>query len=59
MGVPCLKGTYHHPSSTTHWLDSQTMYVPLDKVLMVTEYDSYEAYKDALKRCYEAQAKLP
>lgn len=56
MGVPCIKGTYRHPSSTTHWLASKTMYVPLEKILMVTEYESHEAYKDALKRHYEAQA---
>jgi hypothetical protein len=57
LGVPCVKGTYRHPSSTTHWLAGQTMYVPVDKVLMVTEYESHDAYKDALKRHYEAQAR--
>ena len=57
MGVPCIKGTYRHPSSATHWLASQIMYVPLEKVRMVTEYESLKAYTDALKRHYEAQTK--
>ncbi len=56
MGIPCVKGTYLHPSSSAHWLSSKTMYVPLEKILMVTEYESKEAYKAALKRYYEAQA---
>ena len=57
LGAPCIKGTYWHPSSTTHWLASQTIYVPLDKVLMVAEYESHDAYKDAMKRHYESQPK--
>ena len=57
MGVPCIKGTYRHPSSATHWLSAKPMYVPLDKVLLITEYESHEAYQDALKRHYETQSK--
>ena len=56
MGVPCIKGTYLHPSSTTHWLASKTMYVPLENIQMVTEYESQEAYQEALKQYYKAQA---
>jgi hypothetical protein len=56
MGVACIKGTYRHPSSSAHWMAGRTIYVPLEKVLMVTEYDSHDAYKEALKTHYEAQA---
>lgn len=55
MGVPCIRGVYR-PTSATHWLASKTMYVPLEKILMVTEYESLEAYQESLKRYYEAQA---
>jgi hypothetical protein len=57
MGVPCIKGTYRPHTSSSHWLAGQVIYIPLDKVLTVIEYESFEAYRDALKRHYDEKSK--
>lgn len=57
MGVPCIKGTYRPNTSTSHWMAGRVTYIPLDKVLFLTEYESFEAYRDALKRHYEEKSK--
>jgi hypothetical protein len=57
MGVACIKGTYRPNKSTSHWMAGRVTYIPLEKVLLVTEYDSFEAYCEALKRHYEEKSK--
>ena len=49
MGVPCIQGTYCHPSSDRHWLSGRRMYIPIEKILLVTEYESADAYRAAIR----------
>ena len=57
MGVPCVKGTYRHPTSPSHWLSGRTLHVPLDKVQMFAEYESADAYVQSVRAYYEAKSK--
>ena len=57
MGMRCIKGTFRLPRRSSHWLGSRTMYIPLDKILFVSEYESYEAYLEAITRHDEEQSK--
>jgi hypothetical protein len=57
MGVACIRGIYQPNKSTSHWMAGRTTYIPLENVLLVTEYDSFDAYCDALKRHYEEKSK--
>jgi hypothetical protein len=57
MGMPCIKGTYRSNKSDSHWMAGKVTYVPFESVSLVTEYDSIEAYRDALKRFYEEKSK--
>ena len=57
MGIPCIKGTYRSNKSAAHWMAGRATYIPLDSVVLVTEFDSFEAYRQMLKRHYEEKAK--
>ena len=57
MGMRCIKGTYRVFASAYHWMEGRVTYVPVSKILLVTEYESFEAYRDSLKRHYEEKAK--
>jgi hypothetical protein len=58
MGVACIRGIYRPPNkSPSHWMAGRVTYIPLENILLVTEYDSFEAYCDALKRHYHEKIK--
>ena len=57
MGIPCIKGTYRPNTSPSYYMAGRTIYIPLDKVLYVMEYESLDAYREAVKRHYEGKAK--
>ena len=56
MGMQCVKGTFR-PGAEGHFMAGKTMYMPVDKIFAVTEYESHAAYKEAVKRHYEERAK--
>ena len=57
MGVSCIRGIYRPNRSTSHWMGGRVTYIPLESILLVTEYDSFEDYCDALKRHFEEKSK--
>jgi hypothetical protein len=57
MGIACIKGTYRSSKSAGHWMAGRVTYVPLESVVLVTEFDSFEAYHEMLRRHYEEKAK--
>ena len=48
---PCIKGRLRY-SGQAHFMSDKVMYLPVERVITVTEYDSYEAYREAVKRHY-------
>ncbi len=49
MERPCLRGRLRY-SGSTHFMSDKVIYVPLERVISATEYESNEAYRDAVKR---------
>jgi len=43
----CMKGVY---AGHAGWLSDRPVYIPLEKVTVVTEFDSFESYVASLKR---------
>ena len=56
MGTACIKGTYRSSKSANHWMAGRVTYIPLDSVVLVTEFDSFEAYREMMRRYYEGKA---
>jgi hypothetical protein len=56
MGMRCIRGLYASPSKW-HFIVDRIIRIPYEHVQVIVEYDSYEAYKDALKRHYEEKSK--
>lgn len=57
MGVACIKGTYRSNKSANHWMAGRVTYIPLDSVVLVTEFDSFEGYREMMRRYYEEKVK--
>jgi hypothetical protein len=55
MGERCIKGRLRY-SGSAHFMSDKVMYIPLERVNTVTEYESYEAYREAVKRHYADKA---
>jgi len=53
MGRPCIKGRLRY-SGSSHFMSERVIYIPHERVISATEYESYEAYKEAIK-CHYAE----
>lgn len=49
MGMRCIRGFYGSRSKS-HFMADRVVHVPCDRVHLIVEYDSHEAYKDALRK---------
>lgn len=58
MGFSCIKGTFRvtTPSTAVHYMANRNIYIPVEKVLMVMEYESIEDYRSSVKKHYEAKS---
>jgi hypothetical protein len=55
MGIRCIKGI-HIPVKDSNWTNGKTVYIPVDNVSTITEFPSYEDYKDRIKKFYTDKA---
>ena len=59
MGIRCITGLNSYPAHPDHWMTERIIHIPVDRIENITEYDSLDDYKEAVKRHYESKAKLP
>ena len=57
MGMRCIRGFYGPPSGKWHFIADRVVRIPCDRVQLIVEYDSYQTYKDAVRRHYEEKSK--
>jgi hypothetical protein len=55
MGMPCIKGTHHYREN--FWTEGKTVYVPLENISDVVEFDSLAEYKQRVKKHFDQQSK--
>jgi hypothetical protein len=55
LGGRCIRGRLRY-SGQNHFMAEKLMYVPVERVITATEYESYEAYREAVKRHYAEKA---
>src|SRR5215467_9048950 len=56
MGLRCIRGFYGSPGAKWNFIADRVVRIPCDRVQLIVEYDSYQAYKDAIKRHYEEKS---
>jgi hypothetical protein len=49
MGTKCIRGSHGTPN-TWHFTANRTIHIPCDRIHFIVEYDSRNAYINALKR---------
>ena len=57
MGMKCICGFYALPGANWHFIADRIIRIPCERVQLIVEYDSHEAYKDAIKRHYDEKSK--
>jgi hypothetical protein len=54
LGMKCIRGT-NRPAKESWWTNGNTVYIPVEMICSVIEFDSYDAYREALKRWHESK----
>jgi hypothetical protein len=49
QNIPCLKGIY---IGKGEWLQGKTIYIPKNQINIIVEYNSFDDYKNAMKKVY-------
>jgi hypothetical protein len=50
-GIKCLKGKH----VDMYWVANKMLYVPIDKILLIVEYDSLSQYKENMEKYHKKQ----
>jgi hypothetical protein len=53
MGIKCLKGRFVDMT----WVKGKICYVPVDKISVINEFDSFDQYKEAIQKFRDQQMK--
>jgi hypothetical protein len=56
LGMKCIRGK-HRPMKESFWTNGNIIYIPFEMITSVVEFDSYEAYREAVKRFNEEKIK--
>ena len=57
MGMRCNRGFYGCPQANWHFIAHRIVRIPCERVQMIIEYDTYESYRDAVRKHYEEKSK--
>ena len=57
MGERCIRGYYETPGGRQHYMSRRVFRIPLARIQLIIEYESRDAYRDAVKRHYEEKSK--
>jgi hypothetical protein len=56
LGMKCVRGK-HRPLKEAFWTNGNIIYIPVEMISSVVEFESYDAYRDAVKRFNEEKMK--